>query len=267
MERAASLAGFRGGRDASVGEVARDVASLQAVLVRALRAELAENDPEQFADAVEQLVDATGAIQAAVDRGAGAEPLPRARVAGLHRHPHRPRQPPPPPARDRAPARPPQALRAPVRPAGHGRGRAQADQRLARPPGRRPRADAGRDVGAPLDPLRGHRRPHRRRRVLRARPRAGPRERPEAGRAPQRRGGRGGGHARRPAGGPVDRSGVLPRARHGRGDADRRGGQGDVPGQGGRATAWRWASPRRRKCPKRRRPSRVERCTAVRTSA
>ena len=66
VERAASLAGFRGGRDASVGEVARDVASLQAVLVRALREELAENDPEQFADAVEQLVDAAGAIQAAV---------------------------------------------------------------------------------------------------------------------------------------------------------------------------------------------------------
>jgi diguanylate cyclase (GGDEF)-like protein len=46
--------------------VARDVASLQAVLVRALRDELAENEPEQFADAVEHLVDATGAIQAAV---------------------------------------------------------------------------------------------------------------------------------------------------------------------------------------------------------
>ncbi len=45
--------------------MARDVASLQAVLVRALREELAESDPERFADAVEQLVDATGAIQAA----------------------------------------------------------------------------------------------------------------------------------------------------------------------------------------------------------
>ncbi|HEU0024789.1 MAG TPA: GGDEF domain-containing protein [Thermoleophilaceae bacterium] len=66
VERAASLAGLRGGRDASVAEVARDVASLQAVLVRALREELAETDPEQFADAVEQLVDAAGAIQAAV---------------------------------------------------------------------------------------------------------------------------------------------------------------------------------------------------------
>ena len=54
VERAASLAGLRGGRDASVAEVARDVASLQAVLVKALRDELAESDPEQFADAVEQ---------------------------------------------------------------------------------------------------------------------------------------------------------------------------------------------------------------------
>ena len=61
-----SLAALRGGRDGSVSEVARDVASLQAVLVRALREELAENEPEQFADAVEHLVDATGAIQAAV---------------------------------------------------------------------------------------------------------------------------------------------------------------------------------------------------------
>ena len=66
IERAASLAALRGGRDASVAEVARDVASLQAVLVRALREELAESDPEQFADAVEHLVDAAGAIQAAV---------------------------------------------------------------------------------------------------------------------------------------------------------------------------------------------------------
>ncbi len=66
VERAVSLAALRGGRDASVSEVARDVASLQAVLVRALRDELAENEPEQFADAVEHLVEATGAIQAAV---------------------------------------------------------------------------------------------------------------------------------------------------------------------------------------------------------
>jgi diguanylate cyclase (GGDEF)-like protein len=64
-KRAAALAGLRSGRDTGAAEVARDVAALQAVLVRALREELAESDPERFADAVEQLADATGAIQAA----------------------------------------------------------------------------------------------------------------------------------------------------------------------------------------------------------
>ena len=64
-DRAASLAALRGGREAGAAEVARDVAALQTVLIRALRDELAENDPERFADAVERLVDATGAIQAA----------------------------------------------------------------------------------------------------------------------------------------------------------------------------------------------------------
>jgi diguanylate cyclase (GGDEF)-like protein len=63
--RAAALAGLRSGRDTSPAEVARDIAALQAVLVRALREELAEKDPERFADAVERLADATGAIQAA----------------------------------------------------------------------------------------------------------------------------------------------------------------------------------------------------------
>jgi diguanylate cyclase (GGDEF)-like protein len=63
-ERAASLAALRGGNETSAGEVTRDVSSLQAVMVRALREELAESDPERFADAVERLVDATGAIQA-----------------------------------------------------------------------------------------------------------------------------------------------------------------------------------------------------------
>jgi diguanylate cyclase (GGDEF)-like protein len=64
-ERAASLAALRTGRETKAGDVARDVASLQAVLVHALREELAEDDPERFAEAVERLVDATGAIQAA----------------------------------------------------------------------------------------------------------------------------------------------------------------------------------------------------------
>ncbi len=43
---------------------ARDIAALQAVLVRALRDELAEREPRQFAEAVERLAEATGAIQA-----------------------------------------------------------------------------------------------------------------------------------------------------------------------------------------------------------
>ncbi|HEV2873948.1 MAG TPA: GGDEF domain-containing protein [Thermoleophilaceae bacterium] len=62
--RVASLAALRSGRETSAGDVARDVAALQAVLVRALREELAEKEPERFAEAVEHLVDATGAIQA-----------------------------------------------------------------------------------------------------------------------------------------------------------------------------------------------------------
>jgi diguanylate cyclase (GGDEF)-like protein len=64
-QRAAGLAGLRGGRDASAGDLARDIASLQAVLVRALHEELADSHPDRFAEAVERLVDAGGAIQAA----------------------------------------------------------------------------------------------------------------------------------------------------------------------------------------------------------
>jgi diguanylate cyclase (GGDEF)-like protein len=64
-DRAASLAALRGGREAGAAEVARDVAALQAVLVRALRDELADDEPQRFAEAVERLADATGAIQAA----------------------------------------------------------------------------------------------------------------------------------------------------------------------------------------------------------
>jgi diguanylate cyclase (GGDEF)-like protein len=63
--RAAALAALRNGRETGAGDVARDVAALQAVLVRALREELAESEPERFADAVERLAEATGAIQAA----------------------------------------------------------------------------------------------------------------------------------------------------------------------------------------------------------
>ncbi|HZG49087.1 MAG TPA: GGDEF domain-containing protein [Thermoleophilaceae bacterium] len=64
-ERASVLVGLRGGRsDESAADLARDVASLQTVLIQALRHEL-EGDPDGFAHAVEQLADATGAIQAA----------------------------------------------------------------------------------------------------------------------------------------------------------------------------------------------------------
>jgi diguanylate cyclase (GGDEF)-like protein len=63
--RAASLAALRSGREAGAADVARDVAALQAVLVRALRDELADEEPQRFAEAVERLAHATGAIQAA----------------------------------------------------------------------------------------------------------------------------------------------------------------------------------------------------------
>jgi diguanylate cyclase (GGDEF)-like protein len=63
-ERAASLAALRaGGREARAADVARDVAALQTVLLRALRDDL-EDDPVRFAEAVEQLVEAVAAIQA-----------------------------------------------------------------------------------------------------------------------------------------------------------------------------------------------------------
>jgi diguanylate cyclase (GGDEF)-like protein len=64
-QRAASLALLRAGRESSAADLARDLAALQAVLVKALREELAASDPERFADAVERLADATGAVQAA----------------------------------------------------------------------------------------------------------------------------------------------------------------------------------------------------------
>jgi diguanylate cyclase (GGDEF)-like protein len=63
-ERAASLAGLRGGgREARAADVARDVAALQTVLLQALREDLGD-DPVQFAEAVEQLVEAISGIQA-----------------------------------------------------------------------------------------------------------------------------------------------------------------------------------------------------------
>jgi diguanylate cyclase (GGDEF)-like protein len=64
-QRAASLAALRQGGDSSAADLARDMASLQAVLVRALSDELAESDPAAFALVVERLADAAGAVQAA----------------------------------------------------------------------------------------------------------------------------------------------------------------------------------------------------------
>ena len=64
-ERASALAVLRSSRDSSPADLARDLASLQAVLIKALREELAESDPGRFAEAVERLAEASGAIQAA----------------------------------------------------------------------------------------------------------------------------------------------------------------------------------------------------------
>ena len=82
--RAASLAALRGGRrEGAASSLARDVSSLQAVLVAALRDELEDADPEVYADTVEQLVEATGAVQAAA-----AEALLRSSARELEAQAH-----------------------------------------------------------------------------------------------------------------------------------------------------------------------------------
>jgi diguanylate cyclase (GGDEF)-like protein len=64
-ERASALAALRGGREASAAaDLTRDVAALQAVMLRALRDELGENDPERFAEVAERLAEAIAAVQA-----------------------------------------------------------------------------------------------------------------------------------------------------------------------------------------------------------
>ncbi|MFN2616828.1 MAG: GGDEF domain-containing protein [Thermoleophilaceae bacterium] len=63
--RAAGLAALRAGGDFSAAELARDIAALQAVLLRALRDEFAGSEPQAFADAAERLAEAAGAVQAA----------------------------------------------------------------------------------------------------------------------------------------------------------------------------------------------------------
>ena len=65
-QRASALAGLRAGREASAAaELTRDVAALQSVMLRALRDELGDADPEHFAEVAERLAEATGAVQAA----------------------------------------------------------------------------------------------------------------------------------------------------------------------------------------------------------
>jgi diguanylate cyclase (GGDEF)-like protein len=64
-ERAASLAELRAGSDRSAANLARDIAALQAVLVRGLREDLDSIDPEAYAEVVERLAEVTGTIQAA----------------------------------------------------------------------------------------------------------------------------------------------------------------------------------------------------------
>ena len=64
-ERAAALAELRAGSERSAAVLARDIAALQAVIMRALREELDTIDPEVFADTAERLAEVTGTIQAA----------------------------------------------------------------------------------------------------------------------------------------------------------------------------------------------------------
>jgi diguanylate cyclase (GGDEF)-like protein len=64
-QRAAALSALRQGGESGAAELARDVAALQAVLLRAMRREMAGEDPELFVTAVERLAEATGAVHAA----------------------------------------------------------------------------------------------------------------------------------------------------------------------------------------------------------
>src|SRR3954451_9676272 len=65
VRRAAALAALRENRESAVSDLARDVAALQSVLVRALRVELGDGETDAFATAVERLAEAAGAVQAA----------------------------------------------------------------------------------------------------------------------------------------------------------------------------------------------------------
>ena len=76
--RAAALAELHGASESGAADLARDIASLQSVMLAALREEVSASDPELFALAVERLAEATGAVQAAA-----AEELVRARSREL----------------------------------------------------------------------------------------------------------------------------------------------------------------------------------------
>jgi diguanylate cyclase (GGDEF)-like protein len=64
-ERAAALADLHSGSERSAADLARDIAALQAVIMRKLREDLGSMDVEEFADTVERLAEVAGTIQAA----------------------------------------------------------------------------------------------------------------------------------------------------------------------------------------------------------
>jgi diguanylate cyclase (GGDEF)-like protein len=64
-ERAARVGELHGGEDASATDVARDLATLQSVLIGALRRELQDREPHVFAEAVDRLAEVFCGIQAA----------------------------------------------------------------------------------------------------------------------------------------------------------------------------------------------------------
>ena len=76
--RTAALVQLRRGREGSVGELALDIAALQAVIIRRLDRELGDGDRDGFGEAVERLAEVAGALQAAA-----VEELLRARSREL----------------------------------------------------------------------------------------------------------------------------------------------------------------------------------------
>jgi diguanylate cyclase (GGDEF)-like protein len=65
IQRASSLAALRAGSEASAAaELTRDVAALQSVMLHAMRDQLGDAGPENFAEVAERLAEAVGAVQA-----------------------------------------------------------------------------------------------------------------------------------------------------------------------------------------------------------